>query len=208
MRNVMKIQLPTQGAVKEVNLAAILQKRATIREYLETPLSLANLAQLLSAGQGSRGEGEKLVTPSAQAQYPLSIFVLVKHVSGVSPGIYRYLNTDHTMVLHQEGEFSESLEKTAIAEQPWVCDAAAVVVLAGDITAMKKHFATQPPFHQRGERYTYIEAGAAAQNIQLQAGELGLGTVLVGGFYDDKVKALLMLPSALEPCAMLCVGNI
>ena len=56
------------------------------------------------------------------------------------------------------------------------------------------------------ERYAWIEAGAAAQNIQLQATAEGLGSVLVAGFRDEATAAALALETPIMPLIHLCFG--
>jgi SagB-type dehydrogenase family enzyme len=46
-------------------------------------------------------------------------------------------------------------------------------------------------YGERGYRYTYIEAGHISQNIYLQAVSLGLGSVSVGAFLDEKINKLI-----------------
>ena len=71
---------------------------------------------------------------------------------------------------------------------------------------MQSHFTEQPPQGRRGERYVFLEAGAMAQNITLQAQALGLGAVIVGGFDDSRVSALLQFKAPQQPVLMLCLG--
>mgnify|MGYP001446334714 FL=1 len=54
----------------------------------------------------------------------------------------------------------------------------------------------------------WLEAGAAAQNLALQAAVLGLGAVLVGAFDDDLLHAVHpeLLPDGHDPLAMVAVG--
>ena len=50
---------------------------------------------------------------------------------------------------------------------------------------------TRHKYGERGFRYVYIEAGHISQNISLQAVSLGLGSVTIGAFLDDKVNQLV-----------------
>jgi nitroreductase len=60
-------------------------------------------------------------------------------------------------------------------------------------------------YAERGQRYVYMESGAAMQNISLEAVEMGLGTVIVGAFDDAAVKELFELED-LKPLAIMPVG--
>ena len=46
-------------------------------------------------------------------------------------------------------------------------------------------------YGERGFRYAYIEAGHISQNIYLESVSLGLGSVCVGAFLDEKVNQLI-----------------
>ena len=204
----MHIKLPKSNQDNLYSLENALRHRETKREYLDTPISLYHLSKLLYAAQGIRSDHGKLVTPSAQEQYPLSTFVVIRNVMDVAEGLYEYDNADHSLLLREEGYFSKTLEAAAIGDQAWVANAALIIVLASNIQSMNTHFAEQAPLNKRGERYCYIEVGAAAQNVQLQGTALDIGMVLVGGFDNERVKTVLNLPSELEPSALLCLGNI
>ena len=66
---------------------------------------------------------------------------------------------------------------------------------------------TAHTYGQRAERYVYIEAGHAGQNLLLQATVLGLGGVIVGAFLDNNVKEVLGLKEAEQPISLLAVGR-
>lgn len=204
----MKIKLPRPEPEGFVSIESALNQRETKREYLDTPVSLMNLSRLLLAGQGRTGNGDKLTAPSAQEQYPISIYIVVNRASDITQGFFQYQNSDHSMVELETGVFFKQLEDAAIGEQPWIRNAAVIVILAGNIGAMNQHFSEQPPLKKRGERYNYIEVGAIAQNMQLQGVALNIGMVLVGGFNNEAVKTILKLPPELEPSALLCFGNV
>jgi len=189
----MLINLPNPNKDNHFSLEQAFKLRETKREYLDTEISLDNLSKLLHTAQGKRSKDGKLFTPSAQEQYPLTIYLVIKNVDGISQGLYQYNNSEHSLILIEDGHFSRSLESTAIGEQPWISKAAVVIILASNIQSMNKHFADQVPLKQRGERYSYIEVGAVAQNVQLQATALDVGMVLVGGFDNERVKTVLKL---------------
>ena len=62
-------------------------------------------------------------------------------------------------------------------------------------------------YGKRGERYTYMDLGHAGQNIYLQATALGIGTVAVGAFSDEKLKSLIGVKTEI-PIYLFPVGYI
>ena len=163
----LKIQLPQRESGDLYSLESAIAQRESKREYLDTPLSLENLSKLLFAAQGMRGSGTKRVSPSAQEQYPISTYLVSNRVTEIDPGIYQYENTNHAINEIAKGNFSTPLENAALGEQPWVRNAAAIIIFVSNIQLMNKHFADQPPLNTRGERYSYIEVGAIVQNLSL-----------------------------------------
>ena len=194
------------------DLQMVLKERETVRQLdVEKGLNLEQLAALLWAGQGERKtragtSNGKRMAPSANGLCPLSLQVYVRHVRGLIPGIYGYNGASHSLNFLDEGERSEQFAAAAIGDQPWLADAAAIIVVLADIQSMRQAFAEQAPRGWRGERYVYMEAGAVSQNIHLQATALGLGMALVGGFDDVAVCQLLPQSGLLEPTALLCLG--
>jgi SagB-type dehydrogenase family enzyme len=66
---------------------------------------------------------------------------------------------------------------------------------------------TTVKYGDRGVRYAHMEVGSVAQNVYLQCAALNLGTTFVGAFDDEKVGAVLELPAAHRPLALLPVGT-
>ena len=62
-------------------------------------------------------------------------------------------------------------------------------------------------YGERAARYVHIEVGHAAQNVYLQAEAMGLGTVMMGAFHDDRVKEILGLQKE-APLAIILVGRL
>jgi nitroreductase len=56
------------------------------------------------------------------------------------------------------------------------------------------------------QNYYLVDAGIAAQNMMLAARGLGLGTVFVGVFDEEKLKGLLNIPAAIRIIGLLPMG--
>ncbi len=56
------------------------------------------------------------------------------------------------------------------------------------------------------QSYYMTDAGIASQNLMLSAHDLGLGTVFVGVFDEDKVRALLNIPEKMRVVGLFPVG--
>ena len=76
--------------------------------------------------------------------------------------------------------------------QPWVAKAHVVVIVTA-VTARLLH-----RYGDRGYRYLLIEAGHVGQNLALVATASGLGSLSLGGFFDDDVSCMLGLDAAFE----------
>lgn len=186
-------------------LAALLMQRRSTREYAEGALTLGEVGRLCRAGQGiSHGSGRRTV-PSAHGLNPLSLRVVAGEVEGVEPGVYDYEPCAHALDAVGSGDRRGDLYRAVLEDQPWVQSGAVLIVISGDLRCAESEFAHQPPRGKRGRRYVYMEAGAAAQNIALQAAELGLGTVVVAGFDDQAVRRCLAVQT--QPLVIMPVGR-
>lgn len=62
-------------------------------------------------------------------------------------------------------------------------------------------------YGDRGKNlFTVCDVAVSIENMMLLATELGLGTVWVGAFEEDKVRAILSIPENLCPIAIVPVG--
>jgi len=204
-----RIYLPLPRIRSDVlSVEQALAYRRSIREYLDSPLTIMEISQLLWAAYGISDpvHGFK-TTPSAGATYPLEIYVVVK-TNGVkvneshylNPGVYKYVPDQHALVLVKEGDYSGKLMEAAL-NQKWVGDAPVNIV----ITAVFER--TTRVYGDRGVRYVYLEAGHAGQNVYLEATSLGLGCVVIGAFHDEYVSEILGLKQGEEPVYIIPIGR-
>ncbi len=181
-------------------LQQLLQQRRSVRHFQDVSISLSDIGQLLWAAQGITNPQGFRTAPSAGALYPLELYVVAGQVKNLSSGIYHYDPNNHRLIKVASGDRRKKLAQAAY-RQASVSDAATVVVFAAvyERTTFK--------YGERGVRYVHIETGHAAQNLSLQAESLGLGTVVIGAFNDDDVKAVLQLPDDVQPLILMPVSK-
>ncbi len=202
MENGSLIYLPLPVFKGNISLEEAILYRRSIREYLDKPLTLRQLSQLLWAAQGiTETHWGFRASPSAGATYPLEVYVVVGEngVEGLNAGVYRYRPHSHSLVLVRSGDIRMKLYEACL-NQEWVRDAPVVLVIAAEYER------TTRIYGERGIRYVHMEVGHVGQNIYLEATALGLGTVAVGAFYDDDVRVIIGAPENHHPLYVMPIG--
>ncbi|BES73459.1 SagB/ThcOx family dehydrogenase [Marinobacter nanhaiticus D15-8W] len=199
------LKLPHPTHDSQVPLETALASRRSCRAFDRRIVPLQALSQLLWAGQGIDTQTRKRPAPSAKQHYPLTLHAVAHHVSKLSIDVYRYNPGNHSLSPTGLGDLRSTLQGYVLEDQPWLGEAPLMIAVSADIDGMDAAFAEQPPLG-RGARYAYIEAGAVAQNIQLQACALEMGSVLAGAFDDGAVAEALMLPGGHLPVGLVCLG--
>ncbi|MCE5250472.1 SagB/ThcOx family dehydrogenase [bacterium] len=194
------VKLPQPRFSGAVSVEKALHERRSVREFKNDPLTLDEVSQLLWAAQGITDDSGHRTAPSGGALYPLELYVVAGNVTGLSAGIYRYNPRGHELVMVIKGDKRGNLSSAAL-EQPSVKNAPAVFVFSVVYERITIKYG------ERGKRYAMIEVGHAGQNIYLEAGALGLGTVAVGAFRDEDVKKVLEMADDEQPLYLMPVGR-
>ena len=166
------IELPAPRLTGSVSVEKALAERRSRRTQAKTPLSRAELGQLLWAAQGITDDKGHRTAPSAGARYPLEIYVLV------AVGVFHYMPRRHAL----QQLSAAALRDTApdLYARPRLRDST-VFIISGVVERTRKRDGS------RAERFVDMEAGAAGQNILLEAVALGLVAVPVGAFDGPRV---------------------
>ncbi|MEU1985556.1 SagB/ThcOx family dehydrogenase [Nocardia sp. NPDC019395] len=199
---------PIRRPGEQGTLGSLLWRRRSSRSFAGRSLGLDALASIVWAAQGRTADGHR-VCPSAHALYPLTLSVVAGNIDNLAAGVYSY-DADHDRLrLITVGDHRDVVAGTTLVDYEWLRQAAALLILTGDIDSADRHFADQPPLGTRGRRYVWLEAGHACQNIYLQAAEAGLGAVLVAGFHDDRLSNLgpKIVPAGHHPLTILGIGH-
>ena len=188
------VKLPPPATKGSVSVEEALQNRRSTRKFANRSLELAQISQLLWAADGINNPQGKRTAPAARAAYAVDLYLVVgeRGVTNLAPGIYRFLVADQALELVDKGEFRAAVAK-ACNSQAWIPEAPAIVVITGDYArcAVKNG--------DKAQMFTHMESGFIAQNIFLQAGALGLGAGIVGGFNDKALAQTLKLPRERRP---------
>jgi len=195
------IQLPEPRLKGPVSVEEALLRRRSVREYKDEPLTLAEVSQLLWAAQGITDPRGYRTAPSAGALYPLELYLVVGRVEGLSAGIYHYIPDGHYLLPVAGGDRRAELAAAALG-QAYVRDAPIDLVLSAIPERTTKRYG------YRGIQYVHMEAGHVGQNVHLQAVSLGLGTVMIGAFTDERVKQVMNLSKEEVPLYIMPVGRL
>lgn len=188
------IKLPSPDTKGKVSLAQAINYRRNVLDFTDEPLRLEQIAQLAWAGQGITDKEKNLrAVPSAGAIYPMQLHIVLPD------GLYLYNPESHSIIKTINGDIRRALYSTSFA-QPVVSKALCSFVISGSPRKI------ETKYRNRGERFISLEAGHIAQNLQLQAVALGLGSATIGRIDPKGIAKACKLPSLTEPLYIICVG--
>jgi SagB-type dehydrogenase family enzyme len=190
------VALPEMAALpaNDVAFDEVIERRRSGRRFADEDLPLEDLAKILHQSYGVTGSarlpnGDQQhfrPVPSGGALYPGEIYLGVRRVADLAPGLYHYNVPDHALELLTPGDPSDSLFD-ACCWQPYPREAAVTVFLAGVMQRTKRKYG------ERGYRYVLLEVGHLAQNLCLASTALGLAVFTSCGFFDDTANRMLRL---------------
>lgn len=183
-------------APKEIRLGALsvrdaIEQRRSIRAFAETPLGLEEISYLLWCTQGvqhvAAGGQTMRTVPSAGARHAFETLLCVNNVSGLRPGLHRFLALDHALIEENlDPGISDSLVKACLGQE-FVKSCAATFIWTAEVYRMTFRYG------ERGYRYLHLDAGHVCQNLYLAAEAIGCGACAIAAFDDDEVNRVLGL---------------
>ncbi len=103
-------------------------------------------------------------------------------------------------VIVQDEQKRKDLAEAAL-EQHWIAEAPVVLVLCSRLNELKKFYGL------RGEKlYSIQNCAAVAENMVLQAVNLGLASCWVSAFDENEVQRTLDIPDDIRPQVILPIG--
>ncbi|MCP4217863.1 MAG: SagB/ThcOx family dehydrogenase, partial [bacterium] len=180
-----------------LELYPAIRKRRSVRRYSDAPIKIEELAALCDAAEGTAAEDSSFFSLSPG----ISLYAVVKDVTGVPSGVYRYNARDRSLRLLEKGDFSNRCFQASYKQD--FCGTADVVFMK----TLKWEQAAYPD-GDRNYRYACIHAGIVGEGLYLQASALDIGVCGVGAFLDFEVAAILkILPENEVPLYLTAVGK-
>jgi SagB-type dehydrogenase family enzyme len=184
---------PADITIGNVSLFSIINQRRSRRRYTSDSLSLEELSFLLWSTQGveklidrpGRGTVTLRTVPSGGSLHPFETYLIINRVTGIEPGLYRYLPLEHKLLfIRSEPDMTQKVA-AACCGQDFIGEGAVIFIW------------TTIPY--RGEwRYTVVahksiatDAGHMCQNLYLAAEAIGAGTCGIGAYFQDRIDAFL-----------------
>lgn len=164
-------------------LDAIRRRRST-RTFRVAPIPIDALGRILAHAYPRPGSGD----PEAHiAPHLLETWVVAAEVEGLPAGVHHYDPVAHSLRLVRRGNPRRALFQCCLMQELGR-DCALAVVHTLDLPRAVARFG------ERAYRYGHLESGLLGERLDLAALRLGFGASGIGGFFDDFVNDLLLLP--------------
>lgn len=167
------IPLPKPTLKGTMSVEEAIVSRRSRRSFLDKPLSLAQVSQILWSAQGVTDPSGKRAAPSAREAYPYTVYVMIRSVTGLVPGFYEYLPKEHALGDMKFPSAPSIFDAAGVEETAKGSPIVVILTAAFDKNLDKFPNGTTSSY--------YLEGGHIGQNLYLQIESLKLGMVVQGG---------------------------
>jgi SagB-type dehydrogenase family enzyme len=165
-------------------------RRCSHRRFSDQPLALEELAFLLWSTQGVhdvvRGGLVVLRTvPSAGARHAFETYLIVNLVSGLEPGLYRYLSLQHKLCfLYSDPQLADRVSDGSYGQR-FVGAAPVVFVWTAVPYRMEWRYGALSP------KLIALDAGHVCENLYLAAESIGAGACAIAAYHQSAMDSIL-----------------
>jgi SagB-type dehydrogenase family enzyme len=182
---------PEQLTIGKMPLIEAIRRRRSRRIYTKEPFALEELSFLLWATQGiskttPRDVSENVLrsVPSGGARHPFETYLLVNRVTGVEPGLYRYLPLENKLcLLSADPELARKIHE---ANYEQFVENSAVTFIWTAIP-----YRTEWRYNILSPKIIAQDSGHMCQNLYLACEAIGAGTCAVGAYDQKKMDKIL-----------------
>jgi threonine aldolase len=193
-QSVVALPEPLASGLGSASFRDITSSRKSRRSFSDAALSMQELSFLLWAAAGVKDReaankaGAKVAfrtVPSGGCRHPLELYAYARRVTGLEPGLYRYLAKGHSLVLVSAGAGAKADEAfdEALGGQLWNS------AVAFAWTALP--YRSEWRYTVAAAKLVLLDAGHACQSLYGACEALGLGTCALAAYEQDKLDAAL-----------------
>ena len=186
---VLKLPKPCEFITEVVDVRKTIEQRKSIRNYSEVALTTEQLSYLLWCTQGIKevigGTATLRNVPSAGARHALETYLLINNVDGITPGLYRYLVMEHSLMsVSLDRDIADKITNACL-KQNFIKSSAVTFIWVAVPYRMNWRYG------ERGYRYLYLDAGHVCQNLYISAESIHCGTCAIAAYSDDELNQIL-----------------
>ncbi len=171
-----------------------IRDRKSVRSFEDSPLSLGELSYLLWATQGIKEAGEgklahhavRRTVPSAGSRHPFETYVISQSTSGLKPGVYRYVASKNSLAVVGDAPVSQEAVAEALCGQTFCAKAPVLFIWTAIPYRTEWRYGAK-----RSMKVILLDAGHVGQNLHLACEALGLGTCMIGAYFQDLADKLV-----------------
>jgi SagB-type dehydrogenase family enzyme len=175
--------------ISPVDLVSAIGNRRSRRKFRSQPLSLDELSFLLWATQGIRRKVDESTAfrtvPSAGCRHAFETYLCVLNVSGLDPGIYRYLPVEGQLLFERNDEDLQDKIVEAALGQTFFGKAPVNFIWSAIPYRMEWRYDIA------AHKVIAIDAGHVCQNLYLACEAIDAGTCAVAAYNQDLMDRLL-----------------
>jgi SagB-type dehydrogenase family enzyme len=177
--------------IASLDLLSAIRNRRSRRAYRPDHLTLEELSFLLWATQGIKEKldaGHALRTvPSAGCRHALETYLCIFRVTGVDPGLYRYLPLEHQLLFEfADDRLAQRLSQAAFG-QPYPAHSAVTLIWTAVPYRMEWRY------DLAAHKVIAIDAGHVCQNLYLACEAIQAGTCAIAAYDQDAMDQLLRI---------------
>lgn len=191
-QEIIDLPRPDRSVLRKTDIHECIVNRRSRRKFTADALSLAELSYLLWATQGiqrivANGKAKLRTVPSGGARHPFETYLLINRITGLTPGLCRYLPLSHQLVrIHRRDDWA--LPAVAACNDQEFVGQSAVVFVWSCVP-----YRAEWRYHLRSHKAMLLDAGHICQNLYLACEAIGAGTCAVAAYGQRAIDELIGL---------------
>jgi len=190
-----KLPAPFEIKIKKPLITNCIRDRKSTRQFDNSPVSLKEISYILWATQGIKNQGDdkrhahhaiKRTVPSAGSRHPFETYLVVQNVIGLKKGIYRYVASNNSLAVVKNKPVSKAVLSKAVCGQIFCAKAPVLFIWTAIPYRTEWRYGIG-----HAMKAVLLDAGHVGQNLHIACEALGLGTCMIGAYFQELIDAIV-----------------